>query len=75
MAQEDRCFFAGVIKESEMMLEWTPEQETGITREAVDLSSCRRVERGQRSTKSGVCVVADARSSAKSSCQTPSAWS
>ena len=45
-----------------MILECAPEQDKEITREAVDLSSCRRVERDQRSTKPGVCAAADARS-------------
>ena len=31
------AFFVGVIKESEMMLEWAAEQGTEITRDAIDL--------------------------------------
>ena len=37
MVEEDEAFFAGVIKESEMMLEWAAEQTTGITTTAIDL--------------------------------------
>ena len=35
--QKTDAFFAGVIKESEMMLEWTAEQPTEITTTAIDL--------------------------------------
>ena len=38
MVEEDGgIFFAGVIKESEMMLEWAAEQPTEITTTAIDL--------------------------------------
>ena len=36
-SKKTEAFFAGVIKESEMMLEWTAEQETEITTTAIDL--------------------------------------
>ena len=36
-SKETKAFFAGVIKESEMMLEWTAEQTTEITTTAIDL--------------------------------------
>ena len=34
---KEEAFFAGVIKESEMMLEWAAEQPTEITTTAIDL--------------------------------------
>ena len=36
-SKKTEAFFAGVIKESEMMLEWAAEQPTEITTTAVDL--------------------------------------
>ena len=36
-AKKTEAFFAGVIKESEMMLEWAAEQPTEITTTAIDL--------------------------------------
>ena len=36
-SKETETFFAGVIKESEMMLEWAAEQPTEITTAAIDL--------------------------------------
>ena len=36
-SKKTEAFFAGVIKESEMMLEWTAEQPTEITTTAIDL--------------------------------------
>ena len=36
-SKKTRTFFAGVIKESEMMLEWAAEQATEITTTAIDL--------------------------------------
>ena len=35
-SEKDEAFFAGVIQESEMMLEWAAEQGTEITRDAID---------------------------------------
>ena len=37
--KKTEAFFAGVIKESKMMLEWSAEQPTEITTTAIDLSS------------------------------------
>ena len=37
MVEEDGGIFAGVIKESEVMLEWAAEQATDITTTAIDL--------------------------------------
>ena len=36
-SKKTEAFFAGVIKESEMMLEWAAEQPTEITTTAIDL--------------------------------------
>ena len=36
-SKNTEAFFAGVIKESEVMLEWSAEQATEITQEAIDL--------------------------------------
>ena len=36
-SKKAEAFFAGVIKESEMMLEWAAEQPTEITTRAIDL--------------------------------------
>ena len=36
-SKKTEAFFAGVIKKSEMMLEWAPEQPTEITTTAIDL--------------------------------------
>ena len=36
-SKKTEAFFAGVIKESEMLLEWTAEQATEITTTAIDL--------------------------------------
>ena len=36
-SKKTEAFFAGVIKESEMMLEWAAEQPTEITTTATDL--------------------------------------
>ena len=57
------AFFACVIKESEMMLEWAAEQPTEITTTAIDLEFLPTdTNRGQRSAKPGVCAAADAHS-------------
>ena len=40
--KKTEAFFAGVIKESEMMLEWAAEQATEITTTAIDLEFCQR---------------------------------
>ena len=48
-SKKTEAFFAGVIKESEMMLEWAAEQGTEITRDAIDLeflTANTNVERG-----------------------------
>ena len=52
--KKTEAFFAGVIKESEMMLEWAAEQPTDVLADGH--------ERGQRSAKPGVCAAADAHS-------------
>ena len=54
-SKKTEAFFAGVIKECEMMLEWAAEQATEITTTAIDFEF-------QRSAKPGVCVAADAHS-------------
>ena len=57
------AFFAGMIKETEMLLQWSAEQATEITTTtAIDLEflpPVTNVERGIR----GVCAAADAHSS------------
>ena len=48
-SKKTEAFFAGVIKESEMMLEWAAEQTVGITTTAIDLEffpSEHNVDRG-----------------------------
>ena len=58
------AFFAGVIKESEMMLEWAAEQTTEITTELINREVLpTATNKGARSTKPGVCSAADAYSS------------
>ena len=60
-SKKTEAFFAGVIKESEMMLEWAAEQTIEITTTAIDLEflpSETNVDRGVQNV--GVCVVADA---------------
>ena len=62
-SKKTEAFFAGVIKESEMMLEWAAEQRTEITTTAIDLEFLADGhERGQRSAKPGVFAAADAHS-------------
>ena len=49
LSKKMEAFFVGVIKESEMMLEWAAEQGTEITRHAIDLEflpTNTNVERG-----------------------------
>ena len=55
-SKKTEAFFAGVIKQSEMMLEWTAEQPTEITTTAIDLQFC------QSGARPGVCAAADAHS-------------
>ena len=46
-----------------MMLEWSVEQATEVTTTAIDLeflTTVTNVERAVRSSKTGVCVAADA---------------
>ena len=48
-SKKKEVFFAGVIKESELMLEWAAEQGTEMTRDAIDLEflpTNTNVERG-----------------------------
>ena len=40
-SKKTEAFFAGVIKVSEMMLEWAAEQTAEITTELINLNSCR----------------------------------
>ena len=50
-SKKTEVFFAGLIKESEMMLEWFAEQATEITTTAIDLEflpAVTNVERGVR---------------------------
>ena len=61
-SEKTEAFFAGVIKESEMMLEWAAEQPTEITTTAMDPRVPDGCERGQRSAKPGVRAAADAHS-------------
>ena len=60
-SKKTETLFAGVIKESEMMLEWAAGQPTDITTTAIDLEFfADGHERGRVSAKPGVCVAADA---------------
>ena len=61
-SKKTEAFFAGVTKESEMMLEWAAEQPTEITTTAIDLEFLPTDKRGQRRAKPGVCAAADAHS-------------
>ena len=62
-SKKTEAFFAGVIKESEIMLEWAAEQTTEITTAAIDLEFfADGLYRGQRSAEPGICVAADAHS-------------
>ena len=48
-SKKTEAFFAGVIKESEIMLEWVAEQETEITTTVIDLEflpTDKNVDRG-----------------------------
>ena len=60
-AKKTEAFFAGVIKESEMMLEWAAEQTTEIktTRDRSRVID-DGFERGSRSAQTGVHFAADA---------------
>ena len=55
--KKTEAFFAGVIKESAMMLEWAAEQPTEITTTAVDLEFLPTDTND--SAKPGVCAAAD----------------
>ena len=62
-SKKTEAFFAGVIKESEMMLEWAAAQATETTTTAIDLeffSADTNEDRGVQIP--GVCVAADAHS-------------
>ena len=62
-SKKTEAFFAGVIKESEMMLEWAAEQATEITTTAIDLEFLSTDTNEDRIVqKPGVCVAADAHS-------------
>ena len=53
-SKNTEAFFAGVIKESEVMLEWSAEQATEITQEAIDLEilpTKTNVDRGVQNLK------------------------
>ena len=61
-SKKTEAFFAGVIKESEMMLEWAAEQTVEITTTAIDhefLPSETNVDRGVQNLEF-VCFAADA---------------
>ena len=61
--KKTEAFFAGVMKESEMMLEWAAEQPTEISTTAIDLEFLPTdTNVAQRSAKLGVCVAAVAHS-------------
>ena len=55
-SKKTEAFFAGVIMESEMMLEWTAEQPKESTMTAIDLEFADGCEQGQRSAKPGGVV-------------------
>ena len=57
MIEEDGGVFAGVIKESEMMLGWSADQATEITTTAIDLEFLPTVTNVRSSMD---CVAADA---------------
>ena len=62
-SKETEALFAGVIKESDMMLEWAAEQPTEITTTAIDLEflpTDANEDRGAQ--KPGVRAAADAHS-------------
>ena len=62
-SKKTEAFFAGVIKESEMMLEWTAEQPTEITTTAIDLKflpTDTNEDRGVQNLE--FCAAADAHS-------------
>ena len=62
-SKKTEAFFAGVIKESEMMVVWSAEQAAEITTELIDLEIFADFdERGTRSAQSGVRAAADAHS-------------
>ena len=59
-SKKTEAFFAGVLKESEMMLEWAAERPTEITTTATDLEFLPTDANEDRSAKPGVCAAADA---------------
>ena len=62
-SNKTQAFFAGLIKESEMMLEWAAEQPTEVTTTAIDLEflpTDTNVDRGLQNLK--FCAAADAHS-------------
>ena len=62
-SKKTEAFFAGVIKEPEMMLEWSAEQATEITTTANDLEFHAVCDDcGTRSLQVGVRAAADAHS-------------
>ena len=62
-SKKTEAFFAGVIKEPEMMLEWSAEQATEITTTANDLEFHAVCDDcGRRSLQVGVRAAADAHS-------------
>ena len=52
-SKKTEAFFAGVIKESEMMLKWAAEQPTEITMTAIDLEFLP----SETNVDRGVCVA------------------
>ena len=59
-SKKTEAFFSGVIKESEMILEWSAEQATEITTTAIGLEFLQTNDCGTRSSKPGVRAAADA---------------
>ena len=55
-SKKTEAFFAGVVKESEMMLEWAAEQPTEITTTAIS-SSCRRTRQRTEESKTWSFVL------------------
>ena len=59
-SRKTEAFFAGVIKESEMMLEWVAEKTTEIATELINREVLPTATKQGRSAKLGVCAAADA---------------
>ena len=55
--EDGGIFFAGVIKESEMMLEWAAEQTTEITTELIDREFLLTATNQERGVQNLECVL------------------